>query len=68
VDCPGLFSVTVKVFFAVTHTLPECVSRQPHCSNIRVSGAQRLEQTTTLVTNGWCSGINGAAGAQYDCF
>ena len=52
-DCPGFFSVTVKAFFLAPQIFPECVSKQPHCAFIRIRGRQWMEQTTSLVTNGW---------------
>ena len=39
VDCPGFFFVTVKAFSLGSQILPECVSRRPHCSFIRVAAA-----------------------------
>jgi hypothetical protein len=56
--------VAVKAFFLAPQTFPECVSWQPHCAFIRIRGRQWMEQTTSLVTNGWVlQGSNiGAAG------
>ena len=47
------FFVTVKVFSPAEQTLRERVSRQPHCSFIRVGAGEWVEQTTSLVTNCW---------------
>ncbi len=49
-DCPGFFSVTVKAFFQAPQIF---LSKQPHCSFIRIRSQQWMEQTTSLVTNGW---------------
>ena len=50
VDCPGFFFVTVKAFSLGSQILPECVSRRPHCSFIRIDGAQ-LDGTEEIVSD-----------------
>jgi hypothetical protein len=47
VDCPGFIFMAVKTLFLVTQILPECVSRQSHCSNIRM--AAKMAATDSII-------------------
>jgi hypothetical protein len=68
-DCPGFFFVTAKMFSSAARTLPERVSCEPHCSNIRMTDG--MAGTTSIINDyGWAAPVSniGAAGRQNDCF